>query len=362
MENRRAAIDISTGHAFDSYFRQDLRDPWAKDALRLFVDLAVNHDQLGFPYPSATALASDADEHLPQVFAVARGKTWGLVGGIRSAAADAIELPAQLVQPQFKHFARWLQEKPEDVGRLRTWLAMHFDDKRISGAHSLTVPRHFAAEFVGQKLFVELANSLKGIDPEGVEYAFDVFVRGIQYNIACGDDTTYFPHPIRARLSLPDSTDEFKSQCAWSWGSYVTTLIEKDARYRSMNAVLELVQAIKQRTRKGATWYDLAYMDFGRQLAAIEAVASEAGLPAHLRADWQLQIDRVSKAVAAMSSTAAALSGGNVTLLGASVGLLVTSSAAVISDLPKKALPPLLSRSKILRSGRVIEWQGLAKQ
>ena len=359
MEPQQVAIDISTGHAMDSLFRTGIRDPWATNALRLFVDLAVNHPQLAFPYPSAAALTTDADKDLPNVFVLGRKKEWGLINGLKSMPADSIALGEKLIKPQFHNFAKWLKTNPRDLQLLKNWVAMHFRTPIITEAHSKTVPIHQVAEFVSKRSMNNLAMQLGILSPQEIEYAFDVFVRGIQYNIVCGDATPYFPHPIRNRLTLPKATIDFEGQSAWSWGGCVAALLEEDSRYCNIARILEVVQSIKERSLKDATWYHLAKLPDDEQLTAVEAVASEAGLPGKLKIQWQKKIENTAKVLALSAPAATALAGGPNTLLGASVGILINSCALEISDISKRRLP-LASRVKVL-AGRVIEWPGLGK-
>ena len=350
----RAAIDISTGHAIDSYFRADLRDPWARDALRLFVDLSINHDKIAFPYPSAKALEADDDDLIPEVFAKGRA----FVSGLKTRPADSIALDAALVLPQFTRFSSWLRSSPTDVALLRTWLAMHLKQDRIKKAHRPTVPVHVAGKLVGRQAMEELAHELGGIDAYGVEYAFDVFVRGIQYNIAWGEDAPYFPHPLRTRLQLPQTSEDLTSQCFWSWGAYITTLLEKDPQFRSLSAMLDLVQAIKERASGRATWFELAYQDRDSQHKMVEAVAAEARLPATFKADALAAIDRGTKVTGGLASSAARGLGAFGDVIGALSGIVVTYSSHAIADRAKGVLPGGVAKAF---AGRV-EWPGLKLQ
>ncbi|MBL0313905.1 MAG: hypothetical protein IPP78_14625 [Holophagaceae bacterium] len=353
-----AAVDISTGHALDSIFRKELRDPWAVQALQLFVDLAVNHSLLVYPQPSASAVVHDLDENLPAVFAEWRKDTWRLIRALDGDPAGSIALDSSLVCNQFNNFGEWLRQTPADLSRLKSFINMHFREARITVAHGMVFPTHFVTQFIPNLPLEALAKDLS-LSKAQVAYAFDVFIRGIQYNVLCASTAPYFPHPVRHRLDLYRSTIDFESQSAWSWGAYITNLVQEDETYLSLSAVLEIVQAIKERVLKGANWYTLASYAPEDQLAAVESVASEAGLPAKLKEKIQGTVEKNLRALGILSTPASALVGGSTTLLGLSVGVLVSAGSYELAEASKKYLPHALSGFKVLKGH--VYWPGLRK-
>lgn len=307
-----AAIDISAGHAIDSLFRDDLIDPWAFESLERFIDAAINHPRLMFPFPSADAIKNDSDENLPELFAVARQPSWRLIAGLQSSPADSFSLPDEVALRQFELFEQWISAEQKNLQSLKFWLEMHQHTKRIRLAHGVTVPVHKMASLVERARLEALTCSAGIPSVQQLEYAVDHFLRGIQYSMACGSSYAYFSHPIRDALTLTNPAAIFEAPCAWSWGKYFSALLKDNAKYRDMHFVLESVSALRELSlRAGATWYDIGSYSPTHQLSIIETVASEANLPYKIKEKTQGVIEKNIKGLSIGSGSV----GGGLTLL-----------------------------------------------
>lgn len=60
-----AAIDISTGYGFDSFFADGSGDPWQTHCLIRLIDVAVNHHSIGIPLPTFDAIELRSAETVP---------------------------------------------------------------------------------------------------------------------------------------------------------------------------------------------------------------------------------------------------------------------------------------------------------
>jgi hypothetical protein len=352
-----AAIDISTGHGFDSALREHRRDPWASDAVQIVVDMSVNHREVVYPHPSTAAAAADVDENLPEVFARARTKEWRLVRALPGKTAQTIAVPTTDIRAQFNAFTDWLTSEPDDLVRVRAWVFMHEEEARIAEAHVRTVPAHQVVEFLAGIPAQLIADGL-GMSYRQLEYTFDVFVRGIQYNEICADAAPYFPHPLRARLRMANSATQFEQLSSWSWGGYVAALVAADPSFRDISRLLELIQSIRAETLRGATWYDIATLSPSDQIDRIENVAAAAALPARLKDDLQKFVERNLRAIGFLGPAAALIAGGP-TLLGVSVGVLVAAGTYRLAEGSKDYLPGAASRLPILKGH--LRWPGLQK-
>src|SRR3954453_5674678 len=215
-----AAIDISTGHAVDSVFPTGRQDPWARESLRIFVDTVANHKDVVYPLSSMAAAAGESDANLPEIFASARKSEWKIIKAFQGATADTITMSADDVREQFIAFTTWLTDEPDDLLRVRDWAAMHLEEPRIAEAHPRTVPAHVTAEFLATIPAETVAHHF-GLTYRQLEYTFDVFLRGIQYNAVCQASTPYFAHPLRERLAPSNGSTRFEQLSAWSWGGYL---------------------------------------------------------------------------------------------------------------------------------------------
>lgn len=337
-----ASVDITIGHAIDSLFEpSEVSDPWAYSSLSRFVNAALNHKHLAFTYPSASAIANDDDDNLPLIFAKARGKNVALIDGLKGRPADAMPITSGEAKAQFNEFANWLASSSEHSKQLRRWVEYHQRKKRISVAHKVTVPSHYAADLVARADINALGEKYK-LSPIDAEYAIDVFLRGIQYAKACGNHIAYSSHPVRASLAIQDVERQFEAICAWSWGSYFVQLLREEKRYRSASFLLEKIQALKSHTLSGATWYTLADAPPSEQVAKVRHIANEAKLPFKLSPDGQKQIEqnlRGAGTTAPIVATLANLVSQN-PVLAAFVNVLVTAGTLKSVEASKGYIEP----------------------
>jgi hypothetical protein len=88
---RSAGVDISTGHAADSFLSpKGEKDPWASNCISLFIDTVINHEKIYFPLPSKSAIENLDDDLLPLVFV--KSREYGFLEPKVDVSADQVIL------------------------------------------------------------------------------------------------------------------------------------------------------------------------------------------------------------------------------------------------------------------------------
>jgi hypothetical protein len=275
-----AGLDISTGHAVDSFFSTNAPfDPWAPICLSIFIDTVINHKSILFPLPSTAAVKKLDDPLLPLIFV--EGKKFGLIEAKTDASADQIQLSAKQLEKEYKLFVKWARE---NAVLLAGWMKFHREAPRIARSHALHVPKHIIDDFWDKKQTEELSRQTGIVEPD-LNYAFDVFARSIMYHKILGEDIPYFAHPVRDRAFdyLPVIA---QYQERWSWGQYFVQMYNRDNSYRDITWLLEKLSSIQETTFKyNSTWYNPNNQSPNLQIDLLSSIASDSGLPAKLKND-----------------------------------------------------------------------------
>ncbi|MBC7773989.1 MAG: hypothetical protein H7246_01020 [Phycisphaerae bacterium] len=348
IEQRLAGVDISTGHATDSFFNTNTPlDPWASRCLTTLADSFINHNQVFYPLPSKVALAK-LDEHLlPLIFV--EGQKHGLIRPKMGAAADQVQLPPEELAKELENFYKWAIENSTD---LKSWMRLHRESPRIAISHPEHVPKHQVEEFLETNHGEELAGSL-GMSFADFNYAFDVFARSVQYYHVLGESTRYFAHPIRDRAfgHMPILTELQKQ---WSWGRYFLRLIQETPKYKDIGWMLDKVSSIRNLTQKyNAAWYDLVGQSQPVQIELLETIASECDLPAKLKTSTRKKINATVNIGAGMVS-AYVLASMPV------VAVILQTGSTYILDNWNGAVSGKLGRVSIFKGH--LQWDGLVSK
>lgn len=274
----QAGLDITTGHGTDSFFTTaGPTDPWAPRCVTTLIDTVINHNQVLYPLPSRAAVEMLEDSLLPLVFV--EGGNRGLLEAKTDVSAEEVQLTSDQLIMEYQNFTEWARQ---EAVALAAWGKFHREAPRIAESHPIHVPRHLVDDFWSTGRGDDLVRQT-GIPDADLNYAFDVFVRSIQYHRILGETTLYFSHPVRDRAlgALPVLVQH---QDQWSWGRYLVQLIQEERASRDIGWLLDTVSAVRTLTRKyNATWYNLGQRPRPEQLALLSTIASESDLPAKLK-------------------------------------------------------------------------------
>lgn len=352
-----AGTDITSGHAIDSLVRQELVDPWAPDCLQRFVDTLVNHQRTYFGLPTTVASTLPLEFFLPALFRDAQQRS--LLSPVLGPSADQIEIRPDDRVVYLCVFHTWL-EHPTNAARLEAWLRLHFENIDVARGHQLSVPDRYLATSYQLANLPSLAARL-GIGVAQLDYAFDVFVRTVQYHIALGESRPYFPHPLRDTLILDCDTAPVPKRVVFSWGAYVAHVVEINPSYRSAAFILDTIEALREEVHAAhrgvaPTYYALSGLPSKQQIALIEATAADAKLPGKLKDDVQKTLKKNIDAVQWVLSGVAGVTIPEAIDKMFAV-LLINSGVYKIKELVGSILPGAMSGMRLLK-GRM-EWPRL---
>ncbi len=278
----RAGVDITTGHGCDSWFSDEhaVRDPWATECLVTLADVVINAADVVYPLPSETAKQHLERKVLPHVFVV--GQDQGLLAPQLGRTAASVRLLREDLLAEWATFVETIRREGPD--RVRQWGELHVTDPRITGARIHIQTR--VVDDVWPELESEVRIlAVQGLREEHLRYAFDVFVRTVQYADALGSDTAYFAHRIRARALRPFAQVE-RAQEMWSWGRYLAWAMESGRAPRDVHWYMDRVVEIRAKVReRSAGWYDHQSRPIAERVDLVTSIAAELDLPARLTRD-----------------------------------------------------------------------------
>ena len=334
--------DISSGHAADSGFSGGVRDPWSDDCLVTFADIAINYDDVVYPLPSDSARLQLEPDKLPDIFV--RGRANGLISPLLSVTASSIQLSDNKILAEWPRFALWAESEAE---KLREWRFLHSTSRDILDSHDLHVPEH-VVDAVWSSIDRDSVLRVIDLDDYGLKYAFDVFVRTIQYDNVLGPARRYYAHPLREK-ALGDYLELKAFQQKWSWGRYLVGVMKSGIAPLDPSWFIDRVAEIRGRvvpseSYPGARWSDLAGGEPKEQHGRLEQIAADLRLPAELES-W------------AVNSLAVAFGvGGLVTAPNYAISVILGAGAIGIGVAPRTVSGTVAS-IPILRGA--LKWRGL---
>lgn len=285
----KSGVDITTGHGADSfYYKNEITDPWASRCLTNFIDAVVNHEEVEYPLPSDVALARLDEELLPRTFV--DGQEHKLILPLTTQSAEKIILEDDELNKQFCSFFKW--STGDDSLKLAGWARFHRENKRLAHSHDIHVPIHMVQEF-WNRLPQQQKNDfvrLLQIPDSYVSYAFDVFVRSVQYYRILGATNPAFFHPMRDK-SYSELSLLSRYQRQWSWGKYLTGFCMNAGYFNDRRSLFAKLENIRELTLKyHATWYELSPQPKSNRIDLLSTIASQCNLPAKLKDEAVQQI------------------------------------------------------------------------
>lgn len=279
---RLAAVDISTGQAIESYLSSKVpRDPWAEKCFTNFVDLIINHDKVYYAHPN---MGSEPGS-FPSTFNEA--EVHGLLDRIPEVAADSVTLAPYDIRTAYLNFQRWAEQHRFE---LKKWLefCQHTLNLRTSYENDKdiilyrTIKDDFWWTHRRPEGWLRTEESNRYLSEDNKIFAFNIFLRAVQYHYIFKDKGTYFPHPLRTGADLIETFETVsESQEQWSWGRYFVWYLERQER-REWNAkdILVKVKNVEEKTKeRKATWYDLTGTPSTEKAEIIMDIAASLGLP-----------------------------------------------------------------------------------
>ena len=337
----QAGLDTTTGHGVDSFFYAEGRiDPWASHCMTILVDTIINHEQVLYPLWSRTVIENIEDRLLPLSFV--EGSKHNLLRIVTKVSADEVRLSNAALKKEFRNFADWAKANSQDVAG---WVRYHRESPRIIEIHQLAKSTWAQADKLWKRRSREELRQRTGLSDADLNFAYETFVRAIQYHHILGKSVLYVSHPLR-NGALRQMPIILQHRDQWSWGRYFAELIKrtpKDIRW-----LLGEVSEVRDLTRKyNATWYVLGKLPRKEQMELLSAIAAESNLPAKLK-------DSTHRAIKL------ALGAGQV--LGAATPILaiVLGLGLVAVEMWRGDLPGVLGKVPLFK-GQLV-WPGLLKK
>ena len=277
MSYKTVGLDITTGHAVDSFFyTKQIKDPWAEHSLKQTINLAINHEKILFPLPSNKAKEELDFSDLPKIFA--KGGDIGIKPFL-TKTADDITFPSELLNIKYILFSEWAIQNPV---QLVEWATYHRETPSLKESHLKHVPIHKVSEFWNARIDKTLNNEIN-LSDDSLLYSFDVFVRGLLYSKLFTNNEHCFFHPIRDKV-FGETLLLNQYDYLWSWGDYFINQMKTHNSYYNTSWLIEKLISVKEETiRLSADWYSLANKSQKDKVEAIENVAIKSNLPAELK-------------------------------------------------------------------------------
>lgn len=340
---QQAGLDTTTGHGVDSFFyTEGPTDPWASRCISILVDTVINHEQVQYPLWSRTVIENIEDHFLPLSFV--EGSKRNLLEMDTKGSADEVQLPTEVLRREFKNFSNLASANAREIAE---WVKYHRSSSRIVDLHTAAKSTWKQADKVWKRRSRSELRQTAGLSDEDLNFAYETFLRAIQYHHILGASVPYIPHPIRDR-AFGQVPTVLQYQKQWSWGRYFTKLMNNERVPKDIAWLLDEVSEVRDLTRKyNATWYDLDEVPRQEQIELLSTIAAESNLPAKLK-------DSTHKVIKFALGTGAVLSSG-VPVLSIVLGL-----GAVAVNLWSGNLPGVLGKVQIFK-GQLV-WPELLQQ
>lgn len=286
-----AGIDITSGHAADSFFNNDaLHDPWMEKCVVLLIDTLIYYDNVYFALPCKTSFIND--NLFPKFFQ--KGCDDKLLK-YKESKECSFTLAESELEKELNNFTQWANAN-NNFSKLERWLELHFLNDNIKKQHKHHIPVHEVDHFLSTRTDDLL---IKKLGLQKASYAFDVFARTIQYCNTFGDETTYIPHPVRIGALKP-STLRYQSKTHLSWGRYFVEMSKTNKKYRDLSFVYNYIPTIKEEMTKLKSSQDNLKMSSDE----LCSIAERLGLPATMKKETMKYIRNACKALVIVSPCA----------------------------------------------------------
>jgi len=328
----QAGLDTTTGHGVDSFFyTEGPADPWAPRCMTILVDTIINHEQVLYPLWSRTVIENIEDRLLPLSFV--EGRQRSLLEIVTKVSADEVRLPREVLNKEYQNFTSWANTNAREIAG---WVRYHREAPRIVELHRIAKSTWVQADKRCEKRKREELRQRIGISDADFNFAYETFLRAIQYHHILGESVPYVSHPLRNR-AFGQVPIVLQHQNLWSWGRYFSKLIGDGRAPRDIGWLLDEVSEVRNLTRKyNATWYVLGRLPRKDQIELLSTIAAESNLPAKLKDSTQKAIKVALGAGAVLTSV--------VPVLGILLGL-----GAVVVELWSGQLPGVLGKVPIFK-------------
>jgi hypothetical protein len=339
----QAGLDTTTGHGVDSFFYTEGRtDPWASRCVTILVDTIINHEQVLYPLWSRTVIENIEDRLLPSSFV--EGSKHNLLKIVTKVSADEVRLPNDVLKQEFRSFTDWANANAQEVAG---WVRYHRESPRIIEIHKLAKSTWVQADQLWKRRSREDLRQRTGLSDADLNFAYETFLRAIQYHHVLGESIPYVSHPLRNR-AFGQVPIVLQHQDQWSWGRYFVELLNDERTPKDMGWLLGEVAEVRDLTRKyNATWYILGKLPRKEQMELLSTIAAESNLPAKLKVSTHKKIK--------LALGAGAVLGAAIPILGIVLGL-----GAVAVELWRGEVPGALGKVPIFK-GQLI-WPELFRK
>lgn len=307
-----ASLDITTGFGCSSYFDLHVaKDPWADECLRQFIDILINHRQCYFTIPSEGIAEQTSAKNISYALFLAKNKTSNnikLIEEFTHSFATNENIEDYEIRSHFQPF--W-EKAQTDRDLILKWAFLHLEDKTISTQNVIAVPKYIADDILNE--FLTENNPQKiGMAENYFRYAFDVYIRGLQYSKISKDKAIYFPHPIRGNI-LSFTPVYLYDDCLWSWGRYFLWLLRTDSTYKDISWLFDQIVAIKELSfNHHSTWYHLIGKPKAEIIEQVVKIGIDLKLPFKIKKEYQKEGDKLVDFLMTVPGIAFIVKGGEV--------------------------------------------------
>jgi len=202
----------------------------------------------------------------------------GILAPVSDAAAEEVTLTEAELETELDRFVRWANA---NMTKVLSWTHYHLHTPRIQ-----VVRRHVGPwKSEGRESEVSrLVAALPMLPVENLWFAYQTYVRTVQYYQIAGKATAYFPHPIR-ETALGEPPSHKQSFNSWSWGIFLYELMKGGVIKRDRRLIVHKVAQIKEITEEcEASIYNLDGLSLREQSDRLVEVAVRVKMPMSVEA------------------------------------------------------------------------------
>jgi len=249
-----SANDITTGFSSEEFIINNKPfDPYAKKSFISLVDSIINHNISIIPHPTKKSSEDDQKIILPELFNLLINRK--LLSSFSKRVASEIQVEENELH---KYLTRFRAFSIKEKNELVNWIEYHFNPK-IRYKHLIQLPRDiqpFIEKFWNESQECKKLTDELGIESHKLRYAFDVYYRGLQYDlISENENALYISHPIRYTIFDNNIDYSFQFKNLRSWGEIIAYMIEKKMFSRRLDEVVDLIYRIKDKVINYCSWY-----------------------------------------------------------------------------------------------------------